>query len=161
MENEQDNYEEESEGGGLPQADMLKSYLAFARRAIGRRLWVVALVFVPLAAATFGVVAIWPRTYHCESKLMSQRTEVLEGDHDATAANLHAAGDVIFRRENLLILAKQIELVKNWDISRPPVHKLKDRLSQMLRGRPSEEAMLNTMVAYLETRSGRTRPRPR
>src|SRR4051812_7692085 len=109
MENEQHNFEEESEGGGgLPAADLFKSYLAFARRAIGRRLVLVALVFVPLAALTFGVVAIWPRTYHCESKLMAQHTEVLEGDHDATSAAMHAAGDVILRRENLLSLAKQV-----------------------------------------------------
>jgi len=79
---------------------------------------------------------------------------VLEGDRDATAATLRAAGDVILRRENLLILAKQVELVKNWEISRPPALKLKDRMTSMLRGQPSEEDMLNTMVAYLETRLG-------
>jgi len=154
MENEQDNFEEESEGGGLPQSDLLKSYLAFARRAIGRRRWVVALVFGPLAAATFAVVAIWPRTYHCESKLMAQRTEVLEGDRDVTSATLHAASDVILRHENLVVLAKQIDLVKNWEISRPPVAKLKDRVSELLRGRPSDDDRQNTMVNYLETRLG-------
>ena len=64
---------------------------------------------------------------------------------------MHSASDVILRRENLLSLAKQVELVKNWDISRPRALKLKDQPDRVFRGHPSEEAMLNTMVAYLET----------
>ena len=91
MENEQDNYEEEQRAAGFPKADLLKSYLAFARRAIGRRRWVVALVFVPTSCGHVRGGGDWPRTYHCESKLMAQRTEVLEGDHDVNCGH-HARG---------------------------------------------------------------------
>src|SRR6185503_6638950 len=102
---------EEEEHAGPSQADLLASYLAFAGRAIRNRALTASLIFVVAGVLTAAVVVLWPRTYHCEMKLVTQRTEML--NTRGSGEGFRAAAEAIMRRENLENIVKQTELVKN------------------------------------------------
>src|SRR5260221_13919392 len=78
METQQEELEEE--GSRLVQPDLIKSYLAFGLRAVRKhRLWVVAILVVGVSL-TVAIAVLWPRTYHCEMKLMAQKSKALGGE---------------------------------------------------------------------------------
>lgn len=105
----------------VDQGELLKSYVAFAVRAIRTRLKLVVLLFVAVAGACLGALAVWPRTYSCQSTLMA----VPEGQMDP----LRGAPEVITRHENLVTIVKKTQLAKSWKEERPPLLRLKDRLT--------------------------------
>jgi peptidoglycan hydrolase CwlO-like protein len=141
--------EESGEGGGLP-TELIASYLAFGRRAIARRKWLVIAVFVFLGSIITTLAILWPKTYHCESRLMAARNQVLlvRGDDDA----LRGASDTIMRHENLEAIVTQTDLVKHMREHRPFMIRMKDGFWEKLRGPPSEAAQRGTLVWTLETR---------
>src|SRR5262245_28363759 len=116
MVDEQDMVEKE-ENQSVAQLDLLTSYLAFGGRALRKRRTLAAVVFVAVAGITILAVSIWPKTFHCESRLMAQRNDVLvpHGGGDP----LQGASDVILRHDNLEAIVKQLELVQSWDTHRP------------------------------------------
>jgi uncharacterized protein involved in exopolysaccharide biosynthesis len=149
METQQEELGEES--GQLLQPDLIKSYLAFALRALRkRRLWIVSVFFLG-AALTFAVAALWPRTYHCEMKLMAQKSKALGGESELNP--LGGASDILGRHENLMEIVKQTDLVHSWNEQRPPLLHLKDVLTEKLRGTsPSDADLAGVLVAALEAR---------
>jgi hypothetical protein len=151
METNQEAYEDE--GSRIPQADLLKSYLAFALRAVSRRKLVAASIFLLGAALTALVTVTWPRTYHCEMKLMAMRNQVL-AVNAADANPLASAGDVIGRHDNLRTIVQQSDLVRDWELGRSPVLKFKDRLLAAMRGggKISDDDLASLLVATVEGR---------
>src|SRR5207237_1281425 len=112
MPNDQDMYEEEEAGPGIPQADVLKSYVAFGARAIRKRRGLMAAIFFPLLAIAFLAAAFWPRTYHCESTLMAVKTLALEAStHSDNTNPLDGASGMMMRRENLVAIAERTDLI--------------------------------------------------
>ena len=55
--------DEEDDGPSVVQPELIKSYLAFAARALRSRRLLMAAIFVPVAALTFLAAVVWPRTY--------------------------------------------------------------------------------------------------
>jgi uncharacterized protein involved in exopolysaccharide biosynthesis len=143
-----DEEETVEEQHGHSQADLIRSYLAFGLRAIRHRQVLASLVFVVAAALTVLLVTIWPRTYHCEMRLMSQHAEALLRGERVEA--FKGASDTIHRRENLETVVRQTELVKNWPLTRPPALKFKDRVMEALRGPTSDADMESMLVATLD-----------
>lgn len=148
MEQENEAYDEE--GTGPPQPDLLRSYLAFGYRAIETRRTIAAVVFVVAASLVVAVAILWPKTFHCEMKLMSQRSSVL-GDQ-VNANPLTEASDVIGRHENMVALVKQTDLIRNWELRRPALLKFKDRLLESMRGKPTDEETEAALVNYAQSR---------
>ncbi len=135
MDDEDDESNDET-GGVAP--DLLKSYLAFLKRAVMARRLVSILVFVVGATLAIVVAAVWPRTYYSETKLFAQRTQAFH-DENGTVA-MWGAGDLILRQENLDSIIQKTDLVRLWYERRAPLLRLKDAISDKLRGKPDPKA---------------------
>jgi uncharacterized protein involved in exopolysaccharide biosynthesis len=144
-----DEEETVEEHHGHSQLDLIRSYLAFGLRSIRHRQILASIVFVAAAALTVLLVTVWPRTYHCEMRLVTQHTEALNVRGERVEA-FKGASDTIHRRENLETVVRQTELVKNWALTRPPALKLKDRVMEALRGPTSDADMESMLVATLD-----------
>jgi hypothetical protein len=145
VDDEYDSDNDEHEGSGL-RTDLLASYLAFGIRAVSRRRYLVAAVFLSVIGLTVAVVALWPRTYRCESKLMIAQNRVLETRGDDWNEAFRGAGDVILRRENLEAIIKQADLVRLWNERRVFVLRLKDAVMEKVRGKPTEKEVMEGLV---------------
>ncbi len=65
-------------------------------------------------------------------------------------APTRAASDTVLRRENLVALINQTDLIENWEKTRAPAVRLKDIVQQVFTGKPSEEEKLDALVGLLE-----------
>lgn len=151
-----DDETENEEGSASPgiQAELLKSYLAFAKRALARNWLASALVLTTVVAMTIVVAKYWPRTYHCEAKLMVEINDALIG-HGGTqnnVASLRGAANVISRHENLEAIIKHTDLVHLNAARRPPILKFKDRMVEKFFGKMDDDDAARAMVWTLETR---------
>jgi uncharacterized protein involved in exopolysaccharide biosynthesis len=147
-----ENLEEtEREGGGAPvnQLELVKSYLAFARRAIRSRRLMAVLIFMGMSLLTVGALAVWPRTYKSELRLIVQRSQVLDPDEKSNP--LESASDLITRHDNLVAIVEQLDLVSDWERFRPPLMAVKDRVMEKLRGKRDPKAVKDALVSMLET----------
>src|SRR5262245_11137605 len=153
MRDEQETIEED-DSPHVAQTELLWSYLAFGVRALRRRRLLSFMVFLTVAALTVGAVVLWPRTYHCEMKLTAQRNDVL-GPRNGGGGGVDAlrgAAQAITRHENLQAIVKQTDLVRNWEVRRPPILKLKDAIFGLFRGPTSDADKAAMLAATLETR---------
>jgi polysaccharide biosynthesis transport protein len=116
---------EEPERSPIDQVDMIKSYLAFAWRSLKQRKLMAGLVFAVVFGASIAALAVWPRTYHCESTIMVQGSGALVGG-DGNA--FRGAADIIRRRENLQRIAKETDLARRALADRTGPQKFKDTL---------------------------------
>ena len=143
---------EEEEGGGL-QLEVLKSYLSFGIRAVSMHRWLAGSVFAVVAGITLALLAVWPRTYYTETKLMAQASKALSPDENATRdlVNFKGAYETIMRHDNLVSVVRQTNLVKHWGETRPFALRMKDTLFN-LRGKPSDKDMEAVLVATVKDR---------
>jgi uncharacterized protein involved in exopolysaccharide biosynthesis len=139
--------------GGAPGAslELLGSYLSFAKRAIRTRRLLSLTAF--LVVFVFGIagLAVWPRTYTSDLRLVVQSTGMLD-PYDKSLNPLASAYDVITREDNREALVKQLELRKHWDATRAPPLKLKDNLFALVFGKPSEKDIDDALVVMLDSR---------
>jgi len=146
---ESDDQEEGGGGGGF-QMDALRSYGAFASRAIGARKALFASVLVVGSALAVLVMMYFPKTYSCTTVLMTVENRVLDGQ---TSANpLAGAADLVMRRENLAKIVEETNLVDKAPGRRPPLLKLKDRLMRLAFGELDRKAMIGSLVGALESK---------
>src|SRR5262245_60270041 len=138
---------------------LLRDYLGFCRGSLRRHKLLAATVFTVVVAGTAGALAVLPRTYHVESKLLAQRNQVI-----ATLGNpgrnlpweadmpLRAATETVVSHDNLMSIAKQTDLVNRWAQTRAPLPRLKDELIRAIRGPEPADERLASMVGLLKTR---------
>jgi uncharacterized protein involved in exopolysaccharide biosynthesis len=155
---EQDAREQqgESEGGGFD-LDRLKRILGFFVRAPRRRPKVAILTLVTVIALAVTAAAVMPRTYTVEMRVLAQSADKMVGitnpgrsiprDVDNPTKNV---ADSILRHDNLLALAKQIDLVDRWAATRSGPMRFKDRMMASMFGAPSDEDRLNGLIYTLE-----------
>ncbi len=152
--------EQDSGEGGEPEGfdlEKLKETLGFVSRSPSRRPRLAATVFAVVAGlALFGAAAL-PSTYNAQVKLLAQRDQVLPAlsnpsravprDADNPTKNV---SEMIMRRENIVALAKDADLVDRFDMSRPLAMRLKDRLLSSIHGPMTEQEKLRAIVGTLE-----------
>jgi hypothetical protein len=149
-----DEYQVESQeesGGNQAQLDTVKSYGAFLARALRTRPRLAFGTFFGIVSFGIVMAVIWPRTFTCETTLTAQGNKVLDGDKNMSDV-LRGAPEVILGRENLLGIAKQLDLVHRWDQGLPPILALKQRFMVRFRGEPSEADKLDALVGLLGAR---------
>jgi uncharacterized protein involved in exopolysaccharide biosynthesis len=135
-------------GGGL-QIEVLKSYVAFFKRAVRER-WLVALSVFLAGVSLTGLAAKYlPRTFTCETIMMGDGSEVLERYNFSPFAG---ADGLIMRQENLEGIIRDTGLMRKYYARRPPLLKLKDQVSAKLFGPPSDEVLKDVLVGTLENR---------
>jgi uncharacterized protein involved in exopolysaccharide biosynthesis len=140
------------EGEGLD-FEQVKDLVGFVWRAPRRRPKLAACVFALVAGLGWAVALTMPRTYNSEVRLLAQRDLVLPAlsnpgravprDADNPTKNV---AEMILRRDNLVALAKQANLVDRFVATRSPALRLKDRI---LGVSASEQDILRGLVATL------------
>ena len=132
------------------QMEMVRSYLAFAGRAIRRRwLWSAGIVTVGLML-TLAVLRYMPRTYSCTTVMMALENPVL--DTYGGPSPLAGASTLITRQENLEVLVRETGLVQKYVARRPPLLALKDRAIQRLFGAWDDRTMTAILVGTLQSK---------
>jgi uncharacterized protein involved in exopolysaccharide biosynthesis len=144
------------EGEGFD-AQQFKELLGFAWRSRLRRPKLVWSVFVVVAAVGVMAAETIPSTYNSQVKLLAHQDLVLPAlgnpgrtvprDADDPTRNV---AEMVLRRENLIALVKDADLVDRFDTTRPPALRLKDHAFELLRGPLSEENKLRGLVTILE-----------
>ncbi len=149
----QDETEDDGEqgGGGSISLDVVRSYLAFARRAIKARRVMVGIVLAIGLVLTVLIVRFVPKTYTCTTVLMAVETAVLDGDRGGPRSWAGASG-LIMRHENLTTLIKETGLLKKYSARRPPLLAFKDRIFQALGGPMDDKTLTSVLVGTLETK---------
>ncbi len=117
--------------------EALKDHLGFLGRACQRRPRLAAGVFAVVAALGLTIAVIMPRSYRAEVRLGAERDYLThelsnpnaqmqrEREADNPTRNV---GNVVRRRDNLVALVRQANLVEHWHATRSPPLKLKDWL---------------------------------
>ncbi len=136
---------------------LLRDYAGFVVGAVLRHRLLVAVVVMVTVGAAYGIASLWPRTWHVESRLLGQRNLVIATlgnpgraipwDQDAP---VRAARETVLRRDNLLSLIKQTNLIERWSQTRAPILKLKDSLMGTFRRPLTDEQKVEMMVGLLE-----------
>jgi len=142
--------QEEGGGGGGFQLDALRSYAAFASRAIGGRKALFFTVLLVGSALAVLVMIYFPKTYSCTTVLMTVENRVLDGQ--AGVNPLAGAADLVMRKENLARIVEETNLVDKAPGRRPPLLKLKDGLMRFAFGALNRKAMSDGLVGALESK---------
>jgi hypothetical protein len=136
--------------------ERVREMVGFVFRAPRRRPKVAAMTLVTVAALGLTVAATMPRTYSAQVKLLGQRSSTIRmlsssnpmmDSVDNPTKNVAA---MIMRRDNVVALVNDANLVQRFAETRPPPLKLKDRAMAQLFGPPSDEDRRLTMVYTLE-----------
>jgi uncharacterized protein involved in exopolysaccharide biosynthesis len=115
---------EDVEQSPIDQMDLVKSYLAFAWRAIRHRKAMMGIVAASIFVIALVAQALLPRVYNCQSTIMVQASGNLNPIDERGA--FRGAGDIIRRRENVLKIIRATDLVRRSAEDRSKIQRLKD-----------------------------------
>jgi len=146
-----------AENADLFDFGQIRDYLGFVRRAVGRHKMLVLIAWVSVMGMAAGTLAILPRSYHVETKILAQQNHVIAalGNPNRTVprdadAPTRAASETILRRDNLISLIKQTDLVDQWEATRAPANRMLDWVRKVTKGAPTEEDRVDALVGLLE-----------
>ena len=142
-----------SESEPLVDVKQLLNYGAFIARSVRRHKLLAAATIVLVIGLTCTAAVLLPRTYFVQTKLFAQRNAVMAAlsnpgravPWDADAPT-RAAAETVLRRDNLISLITQTDLIKEWDRRRKPILKFKDwvmRHGQPLRADAGRQARID------------------
>jgi len=147
------NDEIESEDTHLLDFKLVSNLFAFALGSIRRRKLLVASLALGILAATVSSLFLLPKTYHVETKLLIQRNQALslrgESQNDAPT---RVASETVMRRDNLIAIIHQTDLLHQWYNRRAPLAHLKDILVHAVSKAETEPETIEWMVEVLEKR---------
>jgi hypothetical protein len=135
-------------------------YAGFAGRAIWRRKILVLTMFLLTFSMTWAATKLAPRTYDIEVKLLTQTSIIIASltnpsrviPYDVYAPT-RAAAEMVLRRDNVISLIRQTDLINQWDRTRPPLLRLYDRWNATIRRRePTMDEKLDDLVQQIERR---------
>ncbi|MEQ1909446.1 MAG: hypothetical protein ABMA15_11520 [Vicinamibacterales bacterium] len=149
----------DSDSDRLIDPQQIGNYLGFIARAVGRRWLLSGTTALLMLSATTAAALFWPKAYNVDAKLLVQRNDVMAslvnpGRTIAREAEspTRAAEEVVLQHENLLAVIKQTDLLNEWERTRVPLLKTKDRILENLRGPKTDEDKLDAMVGLLQQR---------
>jgi uncharacterized protein involved in exopolysaccharide biosynthesis len=151
---------EANDEGQLVDVRQLAYYALFAAGSLRRHKMMAFAVFCMVFALTAAIAAVLPRTYHVETKLLAQRNAVMTAlsnpgravPWDADAPT-RAAAETVLRRDNLIAIVNQTNLMEEWNRTRAPILKIKDALGNFWRRRKlTGDELLDQLVTLLEAR---------
>jgi uncharacterized protein involved in exopolysaccharide biosynthesis len=138
--------------------EQLVDFGGFVLRSARRRPKLTIGVFVVVAALGITIGKAMPVTYNSQVKLLAQRSTVLRTlsgmncDINLMDNPTKNAADLIMRRDNLVALVKEIDLVDRFEATRPPLLSFRDSMVSKLGGQPTEDDKIHALVATLESK---------
>jgi uncharacterized protein involved in exopolysaccharide biosynthesis len=141
----------ESEGTQLIDLKLIAHILAYTIGSIRRRKRLVLLLALGIFAAATSSLYLMPKTYHVETRLLTQRNQALalKGENQAETMT-RAAVETVMRRDNLVAIIHQTNLVNEWYNRRAPLPHLKDIIVHAVGKTESEQETIEWMADVLE-----------
>jgi uncharacterized protein involved in exopolysaccharide biosynthesis len=132
---------------------LILNLVAYASGALGRHprlaLSLIAVIFGLTASTLF----LLPKTYHVQTKVLAQRNQALalKGDNGGEALS-HSAVETVMRRDNLLAIVRQTDLVREWYLRRAPLPHVKDLVFNALVKPETEQEKVEWMADVIQKR---------
>jgi uncharacterized protein involved in exopolysaccharide biosynthesis len=149
--------DDRQEGETVQRAVSRTEMLAFALRAARRHIVLSIAVGVAFCALATAVVLIIPPVYEANAKIFVAQSANLTAELSNPSRQSLAALDpmkglseTVYRRENLAAIIRETKLLDEWERSRSPVLRVKDRLMETILGPLSEQEKVRVLVAVLE-----------
>ena len=138
-----------------------RELLSFVFRAPRRHPVLAIFIFALVAGLGLGIAVTMPQLYNSTVRLLVQRDVVgpaitnpgLQIPHDADNTTRTVAG-TIMRRDNMISLVKETNLVERWHATRPAALRLKDAIFALLRGPLAPDEEQKVLAQTLEKRLG-------
>jgi hypothetical protein len=128
----------------------IANWVGFGKRSAKRHKRVIGGLAAALGALAVVAIAVLPKTYHVETKLLAQKNTALALKTDNPADDpTRQAADTVLRRENLVALVKRTNLLKESKLRRAPALRLKDFITSKLGKQPKESEEIDGMARYL------------
>jgi uncharacterized protein involved in exopolysaccharide biosynthesis len=135
--------------------EKVRNYASFVAGSARRHRLLFAAVFFAILGATGGSLFAFPKTYHVEAKALAQANAALtvRGDGPGADSLTRVAAETVLRRDNLLALVQQTDLLQYNRDHRAPILIARDALMKALTRREDSEAdRLDALVEVLEKR---------
>lgn len=139
--------------------ERVAQYARFFLQAPRRHPKTAVAIFVSVVGLTAALIAVLPRTYFTEARILASRnlimpalgnpTRAIPTDADAPT---RAAAETILRRDNLLVLMDQTDLLNAWQKERPLLFRAKDAVEQFFTGPLDQEEKTRALAYVLERR---------
>jgi uncharacterized protein involved in exopolysaccharide biosynthesis len=133
--------------------EKVRHYVSFVVGSARRHRLLAVAVFVSIMGGAIGSIFAFPKTYHVEAKALAQRSSALtvRGDEPGGDSLTRVAAETVLRRDNLLTLIQQTDLLRYTREHRAPVQRAKDAIAAALHVREDSEAdRLDGLVELLE-----------
>jgi uncharacterized protein involved in exopolysaccharide biosynthesis len=133
-------------------------YVGYGVRSVRRHLLLAVGITAAVVATTAGVLAVLPRTYYVETRLLAQRNAVMTAlsnpsravPWDADAPT-RAAAETVLRRDNLISLVTKTDLMREFDRNLALLPRFKNWFSRTIQGNvETPDEKLDSLVALLE-----------
>jgi len=139
---------------------LVVDYVGFVARSVRRHKMIAAAVVTLIIGLTTAAAFLFPKTYHVQAKLLAQRNAVMVAlsnpgravPWDADAPT-RAAAETVLRRDNLISLIAQTDLIREYKRTREPILRLKDWVVTVVtQSTPTPDEELDALIGMLETR---------
>src|SRR5262249_25727333 len=138
--------------------DLVKHWVGFVLHAVRRRKPLALTVALLTVGATLAALSVMPRTYRIEATLLAQRNSVMPSLSNPNRrlpieadSPTRAAAETVLRRDNIVSLMQQTDLVNHWYQERSWLFRLKDRLMELI-GASTEEEKAQALLEFVESR---------
>jgi len=148
-----------AESGDLFDWQLIGSYAGFVLHSIRRHKLLFSSIWLGIIA--FSALLMWamPKTYQVKTTLQANRNQIMPALSNPTRAipmdadtPTRQAAETVQRYDNLVALIQQTELIKNWQLNRAPLLRVKDALWRVLFKPPKPEDQVEDFVYYLRNR---------
>ena len=151
MEQPPDHDDDSQQAGANPiNLEVVRSYLTFAKNAITGHKFLVGFVTALGLAITFATAKYLPKTYLCQTVMMTVSSGVLDSERGPQP--LAGAAGMIMSHDSLERLVKDINLKKTFYTRRPPLLALKDRMLSSVFGPMDDKTLSAVLVGTLESK---------
>lgn len=139
---------------------LLRAYVGFGARATARRPALAGLCFLLVAALSVGSLYLFPKTYRVQTIIQALRNPSLPTLANAglyrpyeADAPTRAARETVLRRDNLISLITQTDLVNKYQRTRAPATRLLDWVRSLYNRRAlTRDDRIDDLVDMLEKR---------
>lgn len=135
---------------------LVGAWARFALGSVRRHRRRAAAVFLGICCLAATAPWVLPKKWRAETKILIQRNELDRvanpGASSAEDAPTRAASELILRRDNLISLIKQTNLLEHYDQGRPVPMLVLDRIRRLGSGPMTEEDKFEALISILEKR---------
>lgn len=125
-----------------------------ALHSLRRHLLLFLLLWFGTVLLSTALLAVLPKSYAVQATLQAQRAVALESRDPKAAGEPESAikqsAATVLRRDNLVALVRQTDLVRQWPLTRAPLMKVKDKIYARLFPPPTQEQQVDAFVGLLQ-----------